>query len=177
VLENAAAGAANPAFSGPPSSVSPISRHPPAIQPFLLLIFAGAHFAFSRNDVTTLAAVSAIAKTLGHGGRLRILAMLQGGPLSVCQIAAVLDAPVSTVSGHLLELRHAGLVDERRQGKWVYYRLTNVEHIIAVLAPILAAIERDSQIRRDATAAAALHGRSPSALCEATELNGVRGLP
>jgi ArsR family transcriptional regulator, arsenate/arsenite/antimonite-responsive transcriptional repressor len=143
----------------------------------LLAIFGGAHFAFSRNDVTTLTAIAAITKTLGHGGRLRVLAMLRGGPLSVCQIAAVLDAPVSTVSGHLLELRRAGLVDERRQGKWVYYRLTNAERIIAVLAPVLAAIERDSRIRRDATAAAALHGRSPSALCEATELNSARRLP
>jgi ArsR family transcriptional regulator len=143
----------------------------------LLAIFVGAHFAFSRNDVTTLTTIAAIMKTLGHIGRLRILAMLRGGPLSVCQIAAVLAAPVSTVSGHLLELRHAGLVDERRHGKWVYYRLTNVERIVAVLAPVLATVERDSQIRRDATAAAALHGQSPSALCEATELNGARGLP
>lgn len=161
---------------GPPSSVSPISRHPPSIRPYLLAIFAGAHFAFFRNDVTRLTTIAAITKALGHGGRLRILAMLRGGPLSVCQIAAVLDAPVSTVSGHLLELRHAGLVDERRQGKWVYYRLTNVARINAVLIPVLGAIEMDAQIRRDATTAAALHGRSPSALCEATELNSVRGL-
>jgi DNA-binding transcriptional ArsR family regulator len=93
--------------------------------------------------------------------------MLRGGPLSVCQIAAVLDAPVSTVSGHLLELRHAGLVDERRQAKWVYYRLTDKERTTAVLAPVLAAIEKDPQVRRDAAAATALQGRSPSALCEA----------
>ena len=118
-----------------------------------------------------------MTKALGHGGRLRILAMLRGGPLSVCQITAVLSAPVSTVSGHLLELRHAGLVDERRQGKWVYYRLSTAERITAVLAPVLSALEKDSHVRRDASTAAALHGQSPSALCEATALNRGDVLP
>jgi len=111
--------------------------------------------------------VVAVTKTLGHSGRLRILAMLRAGPLSVCQIAAVLDAPVSTVSGHLLELRQAGLVSERRQGKWVYYDLTPAEQIAAVLSPVLAAIEDDPKVRQDAATASALHGRSPASLCEA----------
>lgn len=93
--------------------------------------------------------------------------MLRGGPLSVCQIAAVLDAPVSTVSGHLLELRHADLVRERRRGKWVYYHLTDIEALAKVLGPILNAIESDPEVRRDAATAATLQGRSPSPLCEA----------
>lgn len=111
--------------------------------------------------------VAAMTKPLGHGGRLRILAMLRAGPLSVCQIATVLGTPVSTVSGHLLELRHAGLVAERRQGKWVYYGLTSAEQIAAVLSPVLAAIEDDPEVRQDAATAGALHGKSPAALCEA----------
>lgn len=95
----------------------------------------------------------------------------------MCQIAAVLEAPVSTVSGHLLELRHAGLVDERRQGKWVYYRLTNRERLVAVLTPILAAIENDRQVRRDAATAAAVLGRSPAALCDQAGVTTAQVLP
>jgi ArsR family transcriptional regulator len=111
--------------------------------------------------------VAAVTKTLGHSGRLRILAMLRAGPLSVCQIAAVLCAPVSTVSGHLLELRHAGLVGERRHGKWVYYGLTRGEQVAAVLSPVLAVIEDDPKVRQDAAAAGALRGKSPASACDA----------
>jgi ArsR family transcriptional regulator len=143
---------------------------------FVARFLDGTHFAFFRNDVTTLTTITAATKALGHHGRLRILAMLQAGPLSVCQIAAVLDAPVSTVSGHLLELRHARLVGERRQGKWVYYRLTDVDALTAMLGPVLAAVEDDPEVRRDAAAAGALRGRSPAAVCEAAALNTRQGL-
>ena len=124
-----------------------------------------------------LTAVATMTKALGHGGRLRILAMLRAGPLSVCQIAAVLDAPVSTVSGHLLELRRTGLVVERRQGKWVYYSLTRTAQIVAVLTPVLAAIEGDLRVREDAATASALHGTSPASLCEAADSTAAPVLP
>jgi DNA-binding transcriptional ArsR family regulator len=62
-------------------------------------------------------------KALAHAGRLRILAMLRGGPLCVCQMTAVLRLAPSTVSAHLSELRRASLVTERKEGKWVEYRL------------------------------------------------------
>ena len=91
--------------------------------------------------------------------------MLRDGPLSVCQMAAVLDAPVSTVSGHLLELRRAELVVERRKGKWVYYGLASSTPVASLLGPVLAAIADDPDVRRDAAKAAALHGTSPAALC------------
>ncbi len=96
--------------------------------------------------------------------------MLRPGPLSACQIASVLGAPPSTVSGHLLELRHAGLVSEQRRGKWVYSQLVDAEPVTAVLDPVLASIHDDPQIRKDAVAAAGLHGRSPAALCACADV-------
>jgi len=62
-------------------------------------------------------------KVLAHPARLRILAMLKQGELCVCQIAGVLEGPASTVSEHLQSLRKAGFLLERREGKWVHYRL------------------------------------------------------
>ncbi len=64
-----------------------------------------------------------IFKALGDETRLRILALLADGELCVCDLMAVLDLPQSTVSRHLAYLRHSGLVDDRRQGVWMYYRL------------------------------------------------------
>ena len=116
--------------------------------------------------MTILHAAAQVTKTLGHCGRLRILSLLRPGPLSVCQIASVLSAPPSTVSGHLLELRRAGLVTEQRRGKWVYYRLADADPATAVLDPVLTSIEDDPKIRQDAAAAAGLRGTSPAALCE-----------
>lgn len=74
-----------------------------------------------RHPPLTLAVQA--AKALGHPARLRLVAMLQSGPLCVCQMTAVLALAPSTVSGHLLELRRAGLVAEAKRGKWVEYRL------------------------------------------------------
>jgi ArsR family transcriptional regulator len=64
-----------------------------------------------------------VFKSLGDETRLRIMALLIGGQeLCVCDIMAALNLPQSTVSRHLSYLRNAGLVDDRRQGVWMYYK-------------------------------------------------------
>lgn len=62
-------------------------------------------------------------KALSDETRLRILALLHAGELCVCDLMAILDLPQSTVSRHLAYLRHSGLVADRRDGVWMYYRL------------------------------------------------------
>lgn len=64
-------------------------------------------------------------KSLSDETRLRILALLYSGELCVCDLMAILDLPQSTVSRHLAALRHAGLVDDRRHGVWIYYSLVS----------------------------------------------------
>lgn len=58
--------------------------------------------------------------------RCRILKLLEPGPLCVCQIQAVLEMAPSTISKHLALLKAAGLVDDRRAGRWIHYRLDTV---------------------------------------------------
>ena len=55
--------------------------------------------------------------------RLRILNLLLGGELCVCDIVSVLDVPQPTASRHLAYLRRAGLVQARKEGLWHYYKL------------------------------------------------------
>jgi ArsR family transcriptional regulator len=55
--------------------------------------------------------------------RLRLLALLQPGPLCVCHLQRVLREPQVKVSKHLAYLRKRGLVSCRRQGNWMVYRL------------------------------------------------------
>ncbi len=63
-------------------------------------------------------------RALSDRTRLRILNLLQGGELCVCDLVAVLDVPQPTASRHLAYLRKAGLVLARKEGLWHYYRLT-----------------------------------------------------
>jgi ArsR family transcriptional regulator len=62
-------------------------------------------------------------KALSDPKRLRILGLLGGGEVCVCDLMAALKAPQPTVSRHLASLRRAGLVRDRRDGRWRYYSL------------------------------------------------------
>lgn len=55
--------------------------------------------------------------------RLRILNLLLGGELCVCDIVSTLRVPQPTASRHLAYLRRAGLVEARKEGLWHFYRL------------------------------------------------------
>jgi DNA-binding transcriptional ArsR family regulator len=89
-------------------------------------------------------------KALAHPGRLRLLAMLQGGDLCVCQMTAVLELAASTVSSHLSDLRRAGLVTERKSGKWVHYHLVDTGPLADLVRHALRLVGGDDRLGRDA---------------------------
>ena len=66
-----------------------------------------------------------VFKAVADSCRLRILKLLKEGELCVCEIMAALKKPQSSTSHHLSILKEAGLVKERRDGKWSYYRLAD----------------------------------------------------
>ena len=106
-----------------------------------------------------------VFKALGHPFRLRILAMLRRGELCVCQVTAVLGLAASTVSAHLADLKRAGLVEERKNGRWVYYRLAEGDEAAALLGPVWASIARDPQVGSDARVLRGLRRVSVEELC------------
>jgi ArsR family transcriptional regulator, arsenate/arsenite/antimonite-responsive transcriptional repressor len=55
--------------------------------------------------------------------RLRILHLLRGGELCVCDLVTIIDAPQPKISRHLAYLRRAGLVTARKDGLWSHYKL------------------------------------------------------
>ncbi len=63
-------------------------------------------------------------KAIGDPDRLKIIQCLQLGPMNVGAIADVLDVEIANVSHHLQILKHAGLVDANKQGKYVIYSLS-----------------------------------------------------
>jgi ArsR family transcriptional regulator len=62
-------------------------------------------------------------KALADATRLRILGLLLAGEVCVCDIHESLKVPQSKASRHLAYLRRAGLVETRREGLWIHYRL------------------------------------------------------
>ncbi len=64
-----------------------------------------------------------LCHALSDGTRLRILAMLREGERCVCELQEALGAAQSRLSFHLRVLREAGLVTDRREGRWSYYAI------------------------------------------------------
>jgi ArsR family transcriptional regulator, arsenate/arsenite/antimonite-responsive transcriptional repressor len=75
----------------------------------------------------TMREFMAVAKALADENRVRMLLALQGGELCVCQITELLGLAVSTTSKHLSILYQAGLLDSRKEGRWIYYSLRGKE--------------------------------------------------
>jgi len=66
---------------------------------------------------------SRLFRALADETRLRIVALLSHGELCVCHLEAALRLSQPKVSRHLATLRAAQVVEDRRDGSWVYYRL------------------------------------------------------
>src|SRR5690349_21656071 len=70
-----------------------------------------------------LEAMETLFRALADSTRLRILGLLLTGDVCVCDIHESLKIPQPRASRHLAYLRRAGLVDARRDGLWMHYRL------------------------------------------------------
>ncbi len=64
----------------------------------------------------------AVLKALADENRVRVMMALDGRELCVCQIVELLELANSTVSKHMAILKHARLVESRKDGRWIYYR-------------------------------------------------------
>lgn len=69
-------------------------------------------------------ALAEIASALSEPHRLKLLGMLQVGELCLCDLTAGLDLAPSTVSNHMAILKRAGLVETRKDGRWMHFRLS-----------------------------------------------------
>jgi len=119
----------------------------------------------------TLRKYEATMKAAADPTRVRILKMLEGGELCVCQIIAVLALSPSTVSKHLFLLKSAGFVNDRKEKKWVHYSLDRESvdaYVTGILRELSSWLDRDPVIARDRVRLAeARKDVGPNAICEA----------
>ena len=109
-----------------------------------------------------------ITKALSDENRVRALTALVGGELCVCQIIELLGLAPSTVSKHMAILHRAGLVETRKDGRWIYYRLAEEPHLPCVrqaLTMTLECLGKDGRVRDDARTLKAIRKMTREELC------------
>ncbi len=77
-----------------------------------------------KIDETEIGVEAEIFKAMADPCRLKILMLLRDGELCVCEIMIGVDRPQSSTSHHLSILKEAGLIKERKNGRWSRYRLS-----------------------------------------------------
>lgn len=93
-----------------------------------------------------------VFQALSDPSRLRILKMLSGKTLCVCEITAVLKLAASTVSKHLSILRDAGFLSEEKSGKWVNYSINECAKdpmVLSLLSLLKQEMTEDTTIKKD----------------------------
>jgi len=94
--------------------------------------------------------LASMFKALGDETRLRIMGLLVlHGELCVCDFEGLLSISQSKSSRHLRYLYNAGLVENRREGKWMYYRVPDAPN--ARCQALLGAVEAllDAELRAE----------------------------
>lgn len=110
----------------------------------------------------------AVTKALADETRVRMLAALEGGELCVCQLIELLGLAPSTVSKHLSILRGARLIDSRKDGRWMYYRLAQKDSpkmITGALSWLKKSLHTQQRIMHDRKRLEQILKTDPEQLC------------
>ena len=79
----------------------------------------------SKSKSKKVGELSSLLKIISENNRLQILCILQNGECCVCELIKHLNLSQSLISHHLKDLKDTGIVSDRKDGKWIYYSLTN----------------------------------------------------
>ncbi len=104
-------------------------------------------------------------KALSDMNRLRIVCALQGGELCACQLIELLGIAGATVSRHVRQLVDAGLVNSRKEGKWIYYSLVSGNADDVLVEHIYQRAKNDKLLCSDSKRLAAIRKCDKSILC------------
>ena len=110
-----------------------------------------------------------VVKALADENRVRAVMALQGKELCVCQLIELLGLAPSTVSKHMAILKQARLVESRKDGRWIFYRLSSREaspEARDALAWVQKALYKDSRIRQDAKRLKTILKKDREKLCK-----------
>lgn len=105
-----------------------------------------------RNQTANpIDALTRVGNALGDPNRVRLLAACLDQERCVCQLVALIDLSNASISKHLGQLRDAGLLESRREGRWVHYRVPHEPAPIAAdaIAMVRTRAMDDELIQKD----------------------------
>jgi ArsR family transcriptional regulator len=120
----------------------------------------------SKSDLVTLFAA------LADPTRLRLLNMMDGREVCVCYFVEILKQGQPKISRHLAYLRRAGIVEARRDGKWMHYRIERPDDpkAASILDATLQSFKADKDMQADLS-------RFDKACCEPQRFVSLQGVP
>ncbi len=91
-----------------------------------------------------------VTKAISDENRVRLLIILKDGEVCACNLNKILGLAASTVSKHLSILKNAGLIDSRKEGRWIHYKLHETNTVAqSVLSWLLSNIKNKAIIESD----------------------------
>jgi ArsR family transcriptional regulator len=111
-------------------------------------------------------------QALGDNTRLRLLNLMGDQEICVCYFVEILEQGQPKISRHLAYLRRAGIVEARREGKWMHYRIVMPPNIGAsqVLRQTLSWLKEDRSMQAD-------RARFSKACCTPGKFSSLQGAP
>ncbi len=111
-------------------------------------------------------------QALGDNTRLRLLNLMRDQEICVCYFVEILEQGQPKISRHLAYLRRAGMVEARREGKWMHYRIVTPRNAGAaqVLRQTLAWLKEEKPMQAD-------FARLSKACCRPAKFVGLQGAP
>jgi ArsR family transcriptional regulator len=102
-----------------------------------------------KND--PIAKLELLFQALADRTRLRLLNLMAEREVCVCYFVEILGLPQPAISRHLAYLRRAGLVDARRDGKWMHYRIATLadQSALQILSDTLRGLAANKEMQRD----------------------------
>ncbi len=110
-----------------------------------------------------------ITKALADPTRIRVLLALRRQELCACQITELFGLAQSTMSKHFYLLKQAGLVDYRKDGRWIYYKLPSNGVSVSVreaLDWVQKSLSDDPRVTEDAKKLKKVLKCDPTELCK-----------
>ena len=123
-----------------------------------------------QHHTDTIDQITLTAQALSDPQRVRALLALRGGELCVCHLIDLLGLAPSTISKHLNILHRAGLINRRKEGRWVHYSLAtgrnNPLYIRRIIKWACDALADDHQISADESSLVEISGKSKTEVCQ-----------
>ena len=113
--------------------------------------------------------IVATFKALADDTRVRVLKLLGNGEFCVCEIAYALNLEQPRLSFHLRILKEAGIILDRRQERWILYRLNEEDMFIRFLLMAISEKIAPEQARKDQERLSAFGGRGKTCLADKTK--------